>query len=117
MWWESNDVRLTAFCALSSLLGALSTADGLCRCDCPNHKTVNAPWPGMPQLPAGVFANDFGVRMKGQFLVARPADGVVGETPAIFPNASDYHLLCLQVTADITKYMAVRCWSTHEADR
>jgi len=34
--------------------------------------------------------------MQGQFLVARPADGVAGETPAIYPNASDYHLLCLQ---------------------
>ncbi|KAK9833430.1 hypothetical protein WJX81_004558 [Elliptochloris bilobata] len=66
------------------------------RCDCPNHKAVDAPWPGTPALPAGAFSSDYGVRMKGQFLVARPADGVVGETPAIFPNASDYHLLCLQ---------------------
>lgn len=71
----------------------------------------------MPQLPASAFANDFGVRMKGQFLVARPADGVVGETPDIFPNASDYHLLCLQVITDSTKCMAICCWSNHEADR
>ena len=66
------------------------------RCDCPCHKTINAPWPGTPALPAGQFAADYGVRLAGQFLVSRPADGVVGETPAIFPNASDYHLLCLQ---------------------
>ena len=66
------------------------------RCDCPNHKTINAPWPGTPALPAGAFAADYGVRLTGQFLVSRPADGVTGETPAIFPNASDYHLLCLQ---------------------
>lgn len=36
------------------------------------------------------------VRMVGEFLVTRPEDGVIGETPDIFPAASDYHLVCLQ---------------------
>ncbi len=34
--------------------------------------------------------------MVGEFLVTRPEDGVVGETPELFPAASDYHLVCLQ---------------------
>ena len=34
--------------------------------------------------------------MAGEFLVQRPQDGVTGETAAIFPTASDYHLVCLQ---------------------
>ncbi len=34
--------------------------------------------------------------MVGEFLVTRPEDGVIGETPDIFPTASDYHLVCLQ---------------------
>lgn len=34
--------------------------------------------------------------MVGEFLVTRPEDGVVGETPDLFPAASDYHLVCLQ---------------------
>ena len=67
-----------------------------CRCDCPNHKAVNASWPGAPALPAGAFLDDYRVRMAGQFLVARPEDGVLGETAALFPAASDHHLLCLQ---------------------
>ena len=32
--------------------------------------------------------------MVGEFLVTRPEDGIVGETPD--PAASDYHLVCLQ---------------------
>ncbi|KAK9918667.1 hypothetical protein WJX75_005803 [Coccomyxa subellipsoidea] len=66
------------------------------RCDCPNHKTVNASWPGYPPLPQGNFINSYGARMVGEFLVTRPEDGVVGETPESFPAASDYHLVCLQ---------------------
>ena len=34
--------------------------------------------------------------MVGEFLVSRPEDGVIEETPDIFPAASDYHLVCLQ---------------------
>ena len=45
------------------------------RCDCPNHKTVNASWPGYPALPVGSFVDAYGVRMVGQFLVTRPEDG------------------------------------------
>ncbi|CAL8465732.1 g5268 [Coccomyxa elongata] len=66
------------------------------RCDCPNHKTVNASWPGYPALPQGNFIDSYEVRMVGEFLVTRPEDGVIGETPDIFPAASDYHLVCLQ---------------------
>ena len=66
------------------------------RCDCPNHKAENASWPGAPALPAEAFLDDYRVRMAGQFLVARPQDGVLGETAVLFPAASDYHLLCLQ---------------------
>ncbi|BDA51523.1 hypothetical protein COCOBI_19-0790 [Coccomyxa sp. Obi] len=66
------------------------------RCDCPNHKTVNASWPGYPALPQGNFVDSYEVRMVGEFLVSRPEDGVIGETPDIFPAASDYHLVCLQ---------------------
>ena len=69
---------------------------GARRCDCPNHKAVNASWPGVPALPAGAFLDDYGVRLAGQFLVTRPEDGVLGETPALFPAASDHHLVCLQ---------------------
>ncbi len=47
----------------------------LYRCDCPNHKTVNASWPGYPALPVGSFVDAYGVRMVGQFLVTRPEDG------------------------------------------
>ena len=46
-----------------------------CRCDCPNHKSVNATWPGYPPLPVGSFVDAYGVRMVGQFLVERPEDG------------------------------------------
>ena len=46
-----------------------------CSCDCPNHKTVNASWPGYPALPVGSFLDAYGVRMVGQFLVTRPEDG------------------------------------------
>ncbi|KAK9863676.1 hypothetical protein WJX84_000162, partial [Apatococcus fuscideae] len=66
------------------------------RCDCPNHETVNASWPGYPSLPPQGYINNYGVRMTGQFLVERPSSGVIGETPAIYPTASDYHLICLQ---------------------
>lgn len=66
------------------------------RCDCPNQKTVNGSWPGYPPLPQGEFIDAYGVRMVGQFLVTRPADGVIGETKDLFPAASDYHLVCLQ---------------------
>ena len=54
--------------------------DGLRRCDCPNHKTVNASWPGYPALPVGSFVDSYGVRMVGQFLVTRPEDG--GDLPS-----------------------------------
>ncbi len=48
-----------------------------CSCDCPNHKTVNASWPGYPALPVGSFVDAYGVRMVGQFLVTRPEDGAL----------------------------------------
>ncbi|KAK9813313.1 hypothetical protein WJX72_012358 [[Myrmecia] bisecta] len=68
------------------------------RCDCPNHRSVNSSWASLPPLPGGdkAFVNNFGVMMTGEFLVMRPADGVTGETAALFPTASDYHLVCLQ---------------------
>lgn len=49
----------------------------------------------MPVLPDDLVSN-YGVEMTGEFLVQRPQDGVTGETAAIFPTASDYHLVCLQ---------------------
>ena len=67
----------------------------LCRCDCPDQKTINTTWPGVPALPDDLVSN-YGVEMAGEFLVQRPQDGVTGETAAIFPTASDYHLVCLQ---------------------
>ena len=67
----------------------------LCRCDCPDQKTINTTWPGVPDLPDDLVSN-YGVDMVGEFLVQRPQDGVTGETAAIFPTASDYHLVCLQ---------------------
>ena len=66
-----------------------------CRCDCPDQKTINTTWPGVPVLPDDLVSN-YGVEMTGEFLVQRPQDGVTGETAAIFPTASDYHLVCLQ---------------------
>eukprot|EP00891_Asterochloris_glomerata_P006250 jgi/Astpho2/6250/fgenesh1_pg.00088_%23_59_t len=65
------------------------------RCDCPDQKTINTTWPGVPVLPDDLVSN-YGVEMTGEFLVQRPQDGVTGETAAIFPTASDYHLVCLQ---------------------
>jgi len=65
------------------------------RCDCPNHKVSNTTWPGTPALPGGLASN-FGAALTGQFLVSRPAGGVAGEGPDLFPTASDYHLVCLQ---------------------
>jgi hypothetical protein len=65
------------------------------RCDCPNHKVSNTTWPGTPSL-APALASNFGVTLAGQFLVSRPAGGVAGEGPDLFPTASDYHLVCLQ---------------------
>lgn len=35
----------------------------VCRCDCPNHKTVNASWPGYPALPEGNFIDSYEVRL------------------------------------------------------
>ena len=64
-------------------------------CDCPNHKVSNATWPGTPAL-APALASNFGAVLAGQFLVSRPAGGVSGEGPDLFPTASDYHLVCLQ---------------------
>ena len=72
------------------------TCGAACRCDCPNHETVNTSWPGYPSLPDGQYINNYGVNMTGQFLVSRPSSGVIGETPEIYPTASDYHLVCLQ---------------------
>ncbi|KAL0051929.1 hypothetical protein WJX82_004666 [Trebouxia sp. C0006] len=76
-----------------------SGAGNFTRCDCPNQKTINSSWPGTPSLPVTStfnFTNNFGVVMTGEFLVERPQDGVTGETAALFPTASDYHLVCLQ---------------------
>ena len=56
---------------------------------------MNASWPGVPALPQ-TYIDNYGVEMTGQFLVQRPQDGVVGETPNLYPLASDYHLVCLQ---------------------
>ena len=64
-------------------------------CDCPNHKVSNTTWPGTPAL-APSLASNFGAALTGQFLVSRPAGGVAGEGPDLFPTASDYHLVCLQ---------------------
>lgn len=77
------------------------------RCDCPNQRTTAAtPWPGTPALPESFVgsgsssssssASGFGARMTGQVAIARPAAGVAGEGPELFPTASDYHLVCLQ---------------------
>ncbi|KAL0027046.1 hypothetical protein WJX79_001031 [Trebouxia sp. C0005] len=76
-----------------------SGAGNFTRCDCPNQKAINSSWPGTPSLPVTStfnFTNNFGVVMTGEFLVERPQDGVTGETAALFPTASDYHLVCLQ---------------------
>jgi len=70
------------------------------RCDCPSQRTAAAaPWPGSPALPetfGGSPPPGFGARLTGQVAVARPAAGVSGEGPELFPAASDYHLVCLQ---------------------
>ena len=71
------------------------------RCDCPNQRTTAAaPWPGSPALPDAFSAasspSGFGARLTGQVAVSRPAAGVAGEGPDLFPTASDYHLVCLQ---------------------
>ena len=64
------------------------------RCGCPSIKSFADPFSGVQGLET--VQNNFYLSMKGQLRVARPAQGVVGETPDIFPAASDHHLVCLQ---------------------